>query len=250
MMAASPGRVTWLGHATALIELDGARLITDPLLRRRTAHLRRVANPVREPLAAIDAVLVSHVHWDHFDLRSLDRLGRDVRVVVPRGAGALLARRGFSAVSELEEDEQLQVGDLVVRATHAEHDAARRGVFGARTGSLGYVVEGTQSVYFAGDTDRFEGMAGLAPGLDVALLPVAGWGPRLPPGHLDAEHAAETLVLLRPRIAIPIHWATFAPFYRARPYHVDAGERFAARARIVAPEVEVRVLGVGESCPF
>ena len=86
MMAASPGRVTWLGHATALIELDGVRLVTDPLLRRRTAHLRRVAKPVHEPLAAIDAVLVSHVHWDHLDLRSLDRLGRDVHVVVPRGA--------------------------------------------------------------------------------------------------------------------------------------------------------------------
>jgi L-ascorbate metabolism protein UlaG (beta-lactamase superfamily) len=250
MMAASPGRVTWLGHATALIELDGARLVTDPLLRMRTAHLRRVAEPVREPLAAIDAVLVSHVHWDHLDLRSLDRLGRDAHVVVPRGAGALLTRRGFSAVSELEEDEQLQVGDVVIRATHAEHDAARRGAFGARTVSLGYLVEGSKSVYFAGDTDRFEGMARLAPGLDVALLPIAGWGPSLPPGHLDAKRAAEALVLLRPRIAIPIHWATFAPFYRSRPYHLDAGEQFAARARIVAPEVEVRVLSVGESCPL
>ncbi len=248
MMAASPGRVTWLGHATALIELDGARLVTDPLLRRRAAHLRRIAEPVREPLSTIDAVLVSHVHWDHFDLRSLDRLGRDVHIVVPRGAGALLARRGFSAVSELEEEEQLQVGGLVVRATHAEHDAARRGVFGTRTASLGYLIEGTQTVYFAGDTDRFEGMARLEPRLDVALLPVAGWGPRLPAGHLDAEGAAETLRLLRPRIAIPIHWATFAPFYRSRPYHLGAGERFAARARVVAPEVEVRILSVGESC--
>jgi L-ascorbate metabolism protein UlaG (beta-lactamase superfamily) len=248
MMAASPGRVTWLGHATALIELDGARLVTDPLLRSRAAHLRRVAKPVREQLAAIDAVLVSHVHWDHLDLRSLDRLGRDTRVVVPRGAGALLARKGFSAVSELREDEQVTVGDLVVRATHAEHDAGRRGAFGARVGALGYLVEGTRRVYFAGDTDRFEGMAELAPGLDVALLPVAGWGPRLPPGHLDAEGAAEALVLLRPRLAIPMHWATFAPFYRRRPYHLDAGERFAARARVVAPDVEVRVLGVGEGC--
>jgi L-ascorbate metabolism protein UlaG (beta-lactamase superfamily) len=233
-----------------VIELDGTRLLTDPLLRRRTAHLRRLVEPIREPLAGIDAVLVSHVHWDHFDLRSLDRLGRGVHVVVPRGAGALLARRGFSAVSELEEDQQLQLGDLVVRATHAEHDAARRGVLGARAGSLGYLVEGTRRVYFAGDTDRFDGMARLAPALDLALLPVAGWGPRLPPGHLDADGAAEALLLLQPRIAIPIHWGTFVPFYRSRPYHADAGERFAARARVVAPDVDVRVLDVGESTPL
>ena len=242
------GRITWLGHSTVVIELDGVRLLTDPLLRTRAAHLRRVVPPVLE-LSRVDSVLVSHAHWDHLDLRSLELLGRDVPVVIPLGAARLLRRRGFSNVTEVEEGEHVDVGAVVVRATHAEHSPGR-GPIGVRSPALGYVVEGTRSVYFAGDTDRFDGMAQLAPSLDVALLPVAGWGARIPAGHLDAVAAAETLTLLRPRIAIPVHWGTFAPFYRGTPHNPDAGLRFAEHARRVAPDVEVRVLRPGESSPI
>lgn len=241
-------QITWLGHATTLIDLDGVSLMTDPLLRRRTAHLRRVVAPLG-PLPPVSAVLVSHVHWDHLDLRSLERLGRGVRVVVPRGVAKLLARRGFDRVSELDEGGELRLGDVVVQATHADHDADR-GPFGTRAPSLGFLVSGSQRVYFAGDTDVFEGMAQLADGLDAALLPVAGWGPTVPAGHMDAARAAEALRLLRPRIAIPIHWGTLAPLYRRRPYDLDAGARFAALARMATPEVDVRVLAVGATTPL
>jgi L-ascorbate metabolism protein UlaG (beta-lactamase superfamily) len=172
-----------------------------------------------------------------------------VPVVIPLGAARLLRRRGFSNVTEVEEGEHVDVGAVVVRATHAEHSPGR-GPIGVRSPALGYVVEGTRSVYFAGDTDRFDGMARLAPSLDVALLPVAGWGARIPAGHLDAVAAAETLTLLRPRIAIPAHWGTFAPFYRGVPHNADAGLRFAEHAQRVAPDVEVRVLRPGESTPI
>jgi L-ascorbate metabolism protein UlaG (beta-lactamase superfamily) len=248
-MADRQGGVAWLGHATVIIELDGVRLLTDPLLHRTAAHLRRFGTPVPVVPPTIDAVLVSHVHWDHLDLRSLDLLGRDVHVVVPRGAGRLLERRGFADVTEVEESDEVTVGAVAVQAVHAEHKAGR-GLFGVNAPALGYVVAGTQRVYFAGDTDRFDEMARLAPGLDVALLPVAGWGARIPAGHMDAGRAAESLLLLQPRIAIPVHWATFAPLHRLRPYDRDAGERFAACARLVAPAVDVRVLRVGERCAF
>ena len=242
-------RITWLGHATTLIQVDGVTLLTDPLLHRRTAHLRRVAAPLPAELPPITAVLLSHVHWDHLDLRSLRRVGRDVRMIVPRGVAKLLARKGFTDVVEIDEGGEIRLEDVVVRATHADHDA-NRGPFGTRAASLGFLVSGTHRVYFAGDTDVFDDMALLADDLDVALLPVAGWGPTVPAGHMDAARAAEALRLLQPRIAIPIHWGTLAPIYRRTPYDSDAGARFAALARLAAPEVDVRVLGVGETMPL
>ena len=169
-------RIVWLGHATTLIQVDGVTLLTDPLLHRRTAHLRRVAAPLPPELPTITAVLLSHVHWDHLDLRSLRRVGRDVRMIVPRGVAKLLARKGFADVVEIDEGGEIRLGDVVVRATHADHDA-NRGPFGTRAASLGFLVSGTHRVYFAGDTDVFDDMALLADDLDVALLPVAGLGP-------------------------------------------------------------------------
>src|SRR2546421_695172 len=93
--------LTWIGHSTVLLELDGARLITDPVLRRRVAHLRRTARQPYEPEAGtLDAVLVSHLHYDHLDVASLRRLGRATRVVVPAGGAKLLRKRGFRSVTE------------------------------------------------------------------------------------------------------------------------------------------------------
>jgi L-ascorbate metabolism protein UlaG (beta-lactamase superfamily) len=112
--------------------------------------------------------------------------------------------------------------------------------------SLGYVVEAASRVYFAGDTDVYDSMATLAP-LDVALLPVWGWGPRVGEGHLNPRTAAEALRLLRPRVAVPIHWGTFRPVYlRGRP-PADAPREFARHAADLAPEVEVRILQPGET---
>jgi L-ascorbate metabolism protein UlaG (beta-lactamase superfamily) len=245
-MPDSRDHIEWLGHATTLIQVDGVALLTDPLLRRRTAHLRRVAGPRDPVLPQLAAVLVSHVHWDHLDLRSLERVGRGVRMIVPRGVGKLLTRKRFTEVDEIDEGGELRLGDVVVRATHADHKADR-GPLGIRAPSLGYLVSGTRRVYFAGDTDVFEDMELLAEDLDVALLPVAGWGPTVPAGHMDAARAVDALGLLRPRIAIPIHWGTLAPLHRRTAYDPDPGARFAALARLAAPEVDVRVLRVGET---
>jgi L-ascorbate metabolism protein UlaG (beta-lactamase superfamily) len=238
-------RITWLGHSTVLVELDGARLLTDPVLGRRVAHLRRYHEPVdARALRPLDLVLVSHAHWDHLDVRTLARLGRDQPVVVPRGAGRILRRRGFGAVHEVEVGDRVPAGAVTVEATPAEHDASR-GPFGVSAPALGYVLRGSRSVYFAGDTDVFDGMAELA-GIDVALLPVSGWGPRVPAGHLDPERAARATALLRPRLVVPIHWGTYGPLHRPRPAGDPAGE-YAGLARGAAPAVEVRVLQVGET---
>src|SRR4051812_35299465 len=194
------GSLTWLGHSTVLIDVDGVRLLTDPALRRRIFHLR--GRPASDPsaLARIDAVLVSHVHYDHLDLPSLDLLARTTTVVVPRGAARLVRRRGFERVVEVVVGDTVDLGPAQVRVAHAEHDDSRR-PFGVRAQPVGYVVDASERIYFAGDTDLFPAMRELGP-LDVALLPVAGWGNTLPAGHLDPESAAQALLLLRPRVAI------------------------------------------------
>jgi L-ascorbate metabolism protein UlaG (beta-lactamase superfamily) len=241
---AHPLSLTWLGHSTVLLEAAGARVLTDPLLRPRVLHLRRVAPPAAALAGELDAVLVSHVHYDHLDVGSLRRL-RVKRFVVPQGAGRLLARRGLGPVVELGEGDELRVNGLTVRATHAAHPA-RRWV-GAST-SLGYVVSAPERVYFAGDTELFDGMRRLAP-LDVALLPVAGWGPRVGPGHLDPRQAAEALRLLQPRVAIPIHWGTYLRLGMSSDGEGlrEPAERFERLAGELAPEVSVRILEPGET---
>jgi L-ascorbate metabolism protein UlaG (beta-lactamase superfamily) len=240
-------RVTWIGHSTVAIELDGVCLLTDPLLRPRVTHLTRARTAPLVAPPRPDVVLVSHVHYDHFDLPSLRRLDRSTRVVLPRGAGRMVRRRGFSQVVELLEGEETQAGEVTVRATRAVHSARR--VFGQEVPALGFVIDGSTRTFFVGDTDLFDGMRDLASELDLALLPVAGWGPRVPEGHLDPQRAAEALAMLRPRVAVPIHWGTF----RRIGLHLPAAElrkpaeEFAELAATLAPETEVRILEPGAS---
>jgi L-ascorbate metabolism protein UlaG (beta-lactamase superfamily) len=238
--------ITWVGHSTVLLELDGVRLLTDPVLRGRMLHLRRVSgNADVGALHDVDALLVSHLHYDHLDLHSLRRVGRASRVVVPVGAGDMLRTRGFAHVTELDVGEGTHVDGVNVTATHAEHGG--RQVLGMRVPAVGYLVSGSLRIWFAGDTDLFDGMNQIAPDLDVALLPVAGWGPRVPRGHLDPERAATALTLLKPRVAVPIHWGTYRRFDLSSEAKVlrEPAESFARLAAEVAPDVDVRILPVG-----
>lgn len=243
-----PTRITWLGHSTVLIDLDGVRLLTDPVLRTRFIHLRRVGTATdAAAIGPLDAVLLSHLHHDHADVPTLRRLGRDRRLVVPAGGARLLRRKGFDHVEELGRGDELVIGDVAIRATHAEHHG-RRAPFGDHAPAVGYLIEGSSRVYFAGDTDLFDEMSALATAIDVALLPVAGWGFRVPAGHLDPERAAEAAVRLKPRYAIPIHWGTYRPVGFASGRSVRrAPEEFERRAAAVAPSVIVRLLDVGQS---
>jgi L-ascorbate metabolism protein UlaG (beta-lactamase superfamily) len=224
--------------------LDGVRLLTDPVLRHRVWHLRRRVPLDAAELGGIDTALLSHVHFDHLDRPSLRMLGTDVTVVVPVGARRLL--RGFSDVREVDVGDEVRIGKVTVHATPAEHRSARFTVRSAP--SLGFVVSGSRRIYFAGDTDLFEGMSMLAGSLDVALLPVAGWGSKLGPGHLDPVRAAHSLLLLRPRIAVPIHWGTLSPLNRSAS--ADPPEAFRRRAADLAPHVEVRILEPGAALTF
>lgn len=242
-------QLTYVGHATILIEIDGLRLLTDPLLTPRVSHLLRTSVVPDLDAPHLDAVLLSHLHADHLHLRSMRRLGTAQLVVAPRGAAGYLARHGFKQVVEMAVGETLCIQGVDITATPANHPA--RPLPGRpRTDCLGYVINGSRRIYFTGDTDLFAGMADIGLGLDVALLPVWGWGPTLGVGHLNPYRAARALELLRPSLAIPIHWGTyfpaglrpFLPRLLRHPPHT-----FARYAATFAPDVRVAVLNPGEA---
>jgi L-ascorbate metabolism protein UlaG (beta-lactamase superfamily) len=240
-------RLTWLGHATVQLELSGVRLLTDPVLRSHVVHLRRQAPEPADP-GALDAVLISHGHHDHLDLPSLRRLDPGATVVTARGASRWLRRIG-RAVVELAPGEEVRIGGVAVRAVPAVHDG-RRSPIATPARAVGFVVEGSRRVYFAGDTEVFPGMAGLVEALDAALVPVWGWGPSLGAGHMDPAQAAEAIALLRPRLAVPIHWGTFLPLGLGRGHaHLlrDPPHEFAAHVANLAPATHVAILAPGTS---
>ena len=243
--------IVWGGHATVRIVLGGQALLTGPVLRRRVVHLQRVVPLVDGLGAELRAVLISHLHHDHLDLASLRMLPDDATLVIPVGGRAALGRRTRQLVTELAPGESTTIGALEILATPAKHDGGRSGRRGVASPALGYVVgHRATAVYFAGDTDIFPGMADIAPRLDLALVPIWGWGPTLGPGHLDPERAAEALTLLRPRIAVPIHWGTYRPAVGRGAPHSRTGApelRFLRAAADRAPDVAVRILAPGQA---
>ncbi len=242
-------RIEYVGHATVVVDLDGVRLLTDPLLRNRVAHLRRSTPVSARTRRGVDAVLISHAHYDHLDLPSLEKLGKKIPVVVPRGLGAMLRKRRFESVLEVEVGETIAIGELMIRAVPAKHDRSRSPL-GASADPVGYIVSGSKSIYFAGDTDLFDGMEELGP-VDVGLVPIWGWGPGLGGGHLDPARAAEAVSRIRPGLVIPIHWGTYFPIhlgFTGRPAFVDVPPlEFLAAMKETAPDVDVQVLRPGES---
>jgi L-ascorbate metabolism protein UlaG (beta-lactamase superfamily) len=196
------------------------------------AHLRRHVAAPAVP-SDVDVVLLSHLHRDHADGASLRALGAGTRVVAPAGTAPALRHLGIRPTSELAAGDAVALSpDVTVRAVSAHHDG-RRHPLGRPIAALGYLIEGPERIYFAGDTDLFAGMAKLAdPPLDVALLPIWGWGPKLGAGHLDPEAAARAVELLAPRVVVPIHWGTFLPIgTRHHAALVDPIDEFLDRMR-------------------
>lgn len=243
-------QITYLGHATVRIEIDDVRLLTDPLLQERAFYLRRRVERVKATdYQNIDLVLISHLHLDHLDISSLRLLGLNTRLIVPVGAAKLLQKMGFNSICEMQPGDAVVHGSLSIEATHAEHHS-RYPPTGLTTPALGFLIRGSHRVYFPGDTDVFPGMADLDENLDVALLPIWGWGPNLGPGHMNPHRAAEALTILHPRHAIPIHWGTFYPCgldWIRPPLLTEPPQIFLAQAASLAPQVQVHILAPGDS---
>ena len=203
--------LTWAGHASALIDTGTTRIVTDPLLTRRVAHLRRrVALPAADT-ADVDAVLLSHAHLDHLHLPSLKRIRRDAQMFTPAGTGHLLRSAGFTDVTEVTVGDRAVAGDVAIEIVPAAHSHKRGPHSRVEARPVGYIVDdGAHRIYFPGDTDLFDEMADLTD-IDVALLPIWGWGSTLGTGHLDPTRAATATGLVRPKMVVPIHWGTYSP---------------------------------------
>jgi L-ascorbate metabolism protein UlaG (beta-lactamase superfamily) len=246
--------VRWLGHASTALDVDGVRVLTDPLLRRHAGLLRRRGDaPLAEHWEGARAVLVSHLHHDHAELGSLHLLD-GVPVLTALANARWLRGHGVASALGLGERVWWTVPgtDVEVRmipALHGDRPMPHR-----PNSAHGFLVRSPSvRVWFAGDTAPYASMGdlpALAGGaIDLALVPVGGWGPRLSGGHMDPVQAARACAVVGARAAVPVHWGTLHPPVSRRlpPGWMDrAGPAFAHAAERVAPGCRVHVLAPGE----
>ena len=216
-------RITWLGHSTVLIEVDGVRLLTDPVWSERCSPssvvgpTRFFAPPVSlEELPALDAVVLSHDHYDHLDEATLVALAeRTKKFFAPLGVGAHLEYWGIAPqkIVELDWWQQQNVGAVTVTATPARHFSGRSlGDANATLWASWAFVGPKHRVYFSGDTALFPGFAEIGERLgpfDAALLEVGAYDALWADVHLGPEQAVAAHRALRGGLLIPVHWGTF-----------------------------------------
>jgi L-ascorbate metabolism protein UlaG (beta-lactamase superfamily) len=248
--------VTWLGHSAVMLETDGVRLVGDPVYDHvgRTGLVRRIGGRLPDGVAwRPDLVVLSHMHHDHTDLPTLSRVGK-AALVAPPGGGEWLSQRGFDVLGEPNPGQTVQGHGLTVTAVPANHQGNRRG--GPQADAVGHLVsDGQHTVWLAGDTDLYEEMLGLhelspTGSIDLAMVPVWGWGPNIGPGHLDPIRAAEAVRRAGARRAVPVHWGTLHPmFYRRFMTHqlTRPGPELAEEVARRAIDCQVDVLPIGSS---
>jgi L-ascorbate metabolism protein UlaG (beta-lactamase superfamily) len=222
----APGglRTTWLGHSTVLVEVDGHRVLTDPVWSQRASPTQWFGpgrfHPVPlsvEDLPPLDAVVISHDHYDHLDRAAIEALAPSgVAFVVPLGVGSHLRKWGVAAaqVTELDWWEETTVGEgLRLVATPARHFSGRGLLDRNATLWASFAILGAgHRVYFGGDSGLFAGMAEIGERLgpfDINLLEIGASDRTWPEIHLGPENAVEAHRLLRGRLLQPIHWGTF-----------------------------------------
>jgi L-ascorbate metabolism protein UlaG (beta-lactamase superfamily) len=249
--------VTWLGHSTVVLDIDGVRVLTDPLLRSHVGPLRRRgAAPAQELWHDADVVLLSHLHHDHADLRSLALLPVGVPVVTAPENVGWLHRHRLAGVSPQPDRwvDPVQGSPLSVRLTVAVHRA--RPLPHRPNGTTGHLVRSTSgTAWFAGDTSLVEAMAGIpeqaAGPVDLAFVPISGWAPRLSAGHMGPVEAAEACAVVGARAAVPVHWGTLhTPLGRNIPrgWMDRPAALFAAALSERAPACRVVLPQIGDRC--
>ena len=225
-------RVTWMGHNTVLVEMQGAKILTDPVFSKRVSPLKGVGpkrfhpSPMTvEALPFVDVVVISHDHYDHLDKESVQKLEPKTGVfVVPLGVGAHLERWKIPAEKIVEMDWWQSTSidgapGLEIACAPARHFSGRGLANRDETlwASFAFIGEGRR-VYFGGDTGMHEGFAEIGERLgpfDVTLMPIGAYGPSWPSIHMDPEEAIEAHERVGGDLMIPIHWGTFNLAYHS-----------------------------------
>ena len=249
--------VTFIGHSSFLLQMNGKNILIDPVLSKRLIVLRRMRRPgiAAEQMPPIDVVLVTHAHMDHLDFASLRQVirntrrlcGRNPEVVVPKGVEDLVARLGFAQVYELEWWQRLKIQGLEITMTPCQHWGARM-FSDTHRGYGGYVVEGGgHSVYHSGDTAYFDGFTEVGRKLrpQVALLPIGAYFPDTYRAvHTNPEEAVQAFRDVGADWMIPMHYGTFR---LGREPMDEPVQRLIAEALRLEIEEQVRVLTEGET---
>ncbi len=220
---ASGLRVTWFGHSSTLIELDEVRVLTDPIWGERASPVewagpKRWYEPVLplDELPVIDAVLISHDHYDHLDMGTVSALaGNGVRFIVPLGIGAHLVYWGVpdDQVSELDWWQEANIGPVDVHAVPARHASGRINPQANQTLFAGYAIVGPKHrAYFSGDTGYFAALAAVGEAFgpfDVTLIETGQYHDTWPDWHIGPEQAVAAHLQVGGKVMIPIHWGLF-----------------------------------------
>lgn len=217
-------KITYIGHATLLLEVGGVRIMTDPNFETTLGRfLPRVSAPgIRfDDLPALDALLLTHAHADHLSFKTLRRLPRQIPLYAPGAIAGWLQRKGHTNAVPLDPGYVATVGEARIHAEMATHQGSRYGFDRWRSAANMYVIESeTESIFFAGDTALTDTTHHLVQRvlwekgrrLDVALLPIGyapSWKPGFRRGHLTSEDALALFETLRARAMVPYHWGTF-----------------------------------------
>lgn len=218
-------QITYIGHATLLLEIAGARILTDPNFEPTLGRLlARVSAPgvAIDALPKLDALLLTHAHADHLSFKSLDRLPRDIPLYAPPAVARWLAKKGYRHAVPMGAGERGTIGEsLRVHAARATHRGNRYGLDRWRSATNMYLLESDEeSAFFAGDTALTSSTHQLVEQvlweqgrqLDIALLPIGyapAWKPGFRRGHLTGEDALALFQTLRARAMLPYHWGTF-----------------------------------------
>jgi L-ascorbate metabolism protein UlaG (beta-lactamase superfamily) len=247
--------VLWIGHATVLVQIDDKFILTDPLLTETVGQLTRRVSPLGldpEKLPRLDAVVISHLHFDHLSLGSLERIEKKVRrLFVPKGGLVYIPDFDFDA-RELPTWQSFEENGLRITAVPVKHVGWRYGLDSAwmNTSFTGYLFEyHGVSVFFGGDTAydarRFRATRARFPKIDLALLPIAPIHPRsfMARTHMDPGEALDAFADLGADRLIPMHFDTLI---NGTDDPGEAREALRAQAKARGLENRVSVLRIGE----